>query len=117
MHLAWLFPEELVAVWKRYRPSSKGAVPLQPWILKPISDMNDFLYNDEAGLIYHVSILDIRGNVVGITGMDPVVEKFTSWAECRYTTLFLSTSEARKRLRPKYATLKPSAWDRVVAVE
>lgn len=117
MHLAWLFPEELSAVWRRYRPSAKGAIPLQPWITKPINDMNDFLYNDEAGLIYHVSVIGVRGNVVAITGMDPIIEKFTTWAECRYTTLFLTTSEARIRLRPKYVSLRPSAWDRIEAVE
>ncbi len=120
LSLAWLYPDELVGAWVRYRPSRKGAVPVPKWVHEPINEMNDFLLIDYplAGMDpLHMSILGIRGHLIALTGMDPVPEKFDNWGVVRYTTIFVETSEARTRLTPKYVKLRPNAWDRVVADE
>ncbi len=111
LELAWLLPDEVAGAWKRFRPSTKGAVPVPSWIRRPIADLNDFMLDGRL----HVAVLGIRGHLVAVTGVDPEPKNFTSWGACRYTTVFVETSEARKRLTPKYANLKPTAWDRVAA--
>ena len=109
LYLAWLLPEEIRGAWRPCRPSKKGAVPLHPWIIKPIMDMNDFLFDGKL----HVAVIGIRGHLVACTGMDPEPEKWTGFGDCRWTTFFLETREARERLRPKFATPRITAWDRI----
>jgi hypothetical protein len=135
LSLAWLHPDELAGAWVRYRPTRVGAIPLPPWVKKPIGDMNDFLLDEHvqpqcytcAGRpretcghggwgqppALQVFVAGVRGHLIALAGMDPEPEKFTSWGEVRYTTLFIETSEARTRLRPKFAKIRPTAWDRV----
>jgi hypothetical protein len=111
LELAWSYPDEVAAVWKRYRPSIKGAIPIPSWIRSPLDGLNDFVLDGRL----HVAVLGVRGHLVAVTGVDPEPEKFTSWGTCRYTTVFIETFEARTRLTPKYATLKPTVWDRVAS--
>lgn len=141
LNLAWLYPDELAGAWVRYRPTNVGAVPVPPWVSKPIGDMNDFLLDSYTqpkceSCYFHahtscgragrgwgqteplqVFVAGIRGHLVALAGMDPEPEKFTSWGEVRYTTLFIETSEAKTRLKPKFAKILPTAWDRVSADE
>jgi hypothetical protein len=107
LHMAWLLPEELRAIWRNCRPSRKGYVPVQPWMRKPY--MNEFMFDGS----FHVCILGIRGHLVACTGMDPEPKNFTNFGDVQYTTFFLETREARERLRPKYSSIHPTAWDRI----
>lgn len=109
LDLAWYYPDEISGTWKRYRPSIKGAVPVPVWIRKPVNDLNDYMLDGRL----HVAVLGIRGHLVAVAGVDPEPKNFESWGTCRYTTVFIETSEAAARLTPKYAQVKPTAWDKI----
>ena len=79
------------------------------WVKKPLGEMNDFMLDDRL----HVSVLGVRGHVVALTGVDPEPDPFDGWGTCMYTTLFIETTEARTRLKPKFVKLRPTAWERL----
>jgi hypothetical protein len=90
-----------------------------PWVSKPINDINEFVLDGDTDHALQCSVIGIRGRVMALAGM---VEHKTganrqgfyfSWASARYTTVFILTGEARSRLRPRYAKLRPTAWDKI----
>jgi hypothetical protein len=105
--LRWVDPATFRDRWRAYRPRADVRCPPPVWVTKPIDGLNDFILDGRLWL----SVLGIRGNVIALTGTEDTEKNFPGWGRCNYTTKFIHTWEARTRLRPRYATIRPTAWD------
>ena len=111
LYLAWLLPEELAAVWKRYRPARR-VIPPPPWVKRPLGDINEFVLDGHLG----VSVIGIRGDTICLSGLyeEKEGENWRGWGQSRFNTVFIETGEAKQRLVPKYAKVRETSWDKLV---